>query len=79
MANWEEKNNTLIKDFKFSGFNEAVEFVNKVAELANKADHHPNILIHGYSNVEIRLTTHSELSKVTQKDHDLAKQIDSLI
>lgn len=79
MANWEEKNNTLIKDFKFSGFNEAVEFVNKVAELANKADHHPDILIHNYSNVEIRLTTHSKLSKVTQKDHDLAEQIDSLI
>lgn len=79
MANWEEKNNTLIKDFKFKGFNEAVEFVNKVAELANKADHHPDILIHGYSNVEVRLTTHSELSTVTQKDHDLAEQIDNLI
>ena len=79
MENWEEKNNTLIKDFKFKGFTQAVEFVNKVAELANKADHHPDILIHGYSNVEIRLTTHSELSKVTQKDHDLAEQIDNLI
>ena len=79
MENWEEENNTLIKDFKFKGFNQAVEFVNKVAELANKADHHPDILIHGYSNVEIRLTTHSELSKVAQKDHDLAEQIDNLI
>ena len=79
MENWEEENNTLIKDFKFKGFNQAVEFVNKVAELANKADHHPDILIHGYSNVEVRLTTHSELSTVTQKDRDLAKQIDNLI
>lgn len=79
MANWEEKNNTLSKDFKFSGFKEALDFVNKVAELANKADHHPDIAIHGYSNVEIKLTTHSELSTVTQKDHDLAKQIDGLL
>jgi len=76
--NWEEKNEVLIKDFKFSGFNEAVDFVNKVAELANQADHHPDILIHGYSNVEIRLTTHSKKSTVTQKDHDLAQQIDKL-
>jgi len=78
MNNWKEENDILSKDFKFSGFNEAVDFTNKVADLANKADHHPDILIHGYSNVEIRLTTHSELSKVTQKDHDLAKQIDEI-
>ncbi|MBI3290971.1 4a-hydroxytetrahydrobiopterin dehydratase [Candidatus Falkowbacteria bacterium] len=76
---WEEKNNTLAKDFRFSGFNEAVSFVNKVAELANKADHHPDILIHGYSNVEIRLSTHSAGSTVTEKDHDLAEQIDKLV
>lgn len=74
--NWKEKNNVLIKDFRFTGFNEAMDFANKVAKLANKANHHPDILIHGYSNVEIRLTTHSKKSIVTQKDHDLAKQID---
>ena len=75
---WEEKNNTLIKDFKFSGFKEAMTFVNKVAELANAENHHPDILIHGYSNVEIRLTTHSAKSTVTEKDHNLAKKIDEL-
>lgn len=75
---WQEKDNVLIKDFKFSGFNEALDFVNKVAKLANTADHHPDILIHGYSNVEIRLTTHSKKSTVTEKDHHLAKQIDEL-
>ena len=76
--NWEEKDNVLIKDFKFSGFKEAMAFANQIADLANKADHHPDILIHGYSNVEIRLTTHSERSTITQKDYDLAKQIDKL-
>lgn len=76
---WEEKNNVLIKDFKFTGFNEAVDFVNKVAKLANAEDHHPDILIHGYSNVEIRLTTHSEKSTVTDKDRSLAKKIDNLL
>lgn len=75
---WIEENNILKKDFKFSGFNEALNFVNQVASLANLKNHHPDILIHGYSNVEIRLTTHSKLSTVTQKDHDLAKDIDEL-
>ena len=78
MEIWQKKDSILVKDFKFKGFTEAVNFVNKVADLANKANHHPDILIHGYSNVEIRLTTHSALSMVTQKDHDLAKQIDAL-
>lgn len=78
MENWQEQNNVLKKDFKFTGFNQAIEFVNQVAKLANEADHHPDILIHGYSNVEIRLTTHSQGSKITQKDYALAKKIDTL-
>ena len=76
---WEEKDNKLIKDFRFKGFNQAVDFVNQVAKLANQADHHPDLLIHGYSNVEVRLSTHSAGGKVTDKDHALAKQIDELI
>ena len=76
--NWEEKNDVLTKDFKFKGFNQALDFVNKVADAANQANHHPDILIHGYSNVEIRSTTHSASGKVTEKDHALAEQIDKI-
>lgn len=75
---WEEKNDILIKDFKFSGFNQAVDFVNKIKDAANTANHHPDLLIHGYSNVEVRLTTHSENGKVTEKDHALSKTIDNI-
>ncbi len=75
---WEEKSDSLIKDFKFKGFNQAVEFVNKIKDAANAANHHPDLLIHGYSNVEVRLTTHSATSKVTEKDHALAKTIDQI-
>lgn len=75
---WEEKNNVLIKDFRFSGFKDAMDFANQIAELANKANHHPDIFIHGYSNVEVRLTTHSANSTITEKDYNLAKEIDDL-
>ena len=75
---WQEKDNSIVKNFSFKNFVDAVDFVNKVAELAEKANHHPDILIHGYKNVQITLSTHSE-GGVTEKDHALAKQIDTLI
>ena len=78
MENWVEENDILKKDFRFKGFNEAIAFVNAVAKEANQANHHPDILIHGYSNVEIRLSTHSAGSTVTEKDYALAKIIDDL-
>jgi len=72
---WEEQDNSIGKEFSFKNFKEAVDFVNEVAKLAEKANHHPDILIHEYNKVIITLSTHSE-GKVTDKDHDLARQIE---
>ncbi len=74
---WTKKNNTIEKNFEFKNFISAVDFVNKVAQIAETANHHPDILIHGYKNVKVTLTTHSE-GKVTDKDLDLSKKIDEL-
>ncbi len=63
--------------FTFNDFLEAIDFVNQVADLAMQADHHPDILLHDVKSVTITLTTHSE-GKVTQKDWDLADQIEAL-
>jgi len=76
-TSWKTKNNKLTKTFEFKNFKEALNFVNKVAVLAEKSDHHPDILIHNYKFVKITLTTHSE-NKITPKDHALAKLIDKL-
>lgn len=73
---WIEENNFLKKDFEFKNFVEAVDFVNKIMPLAEKADHHPDILIYSYKKVRITLTTHEE-GKVTQKDYSLANAIDA--
>lgn len=73
---WQETDNKLTKRFKFKDFSEALAFVNKVGELAEAAQHHPDITF-GWGYAEITLTTHSE-GKVTAKDRDLAQRIDEL-
>ena len=74
---WTDDLGALTKNFTFHNFKEAMVFAQKVGELAEKANHHPDIIIHGYKYVQIILTTHDE-GKVTEKDHELAKEIDTL-
>ena len=66
----------MVKEYEFKNFVQAVDFVNKIVPLAEKADHHPDLLIHSYKKVRVELMTHSE-GKITQKDYDLAKEIDN--
>ena len=74
---WQEKDNMLVKEYKFSDFKSAVEFVNKVAQVAESINHHPDILIYSYKNVRISTATHEE-SKITEKDYELAELIDKI-
>jgi 4a-hydroxytetrahydrobiopterin dehydratase len=74
---WTAINNTLVKEFEFADFKSAVDFINQVAVIAEKQNHHPDIFLHSYKRVKITLTTHSE-NKVTEKDHTLAELIDKL-
>ncbi len=66
----------LRKDFVFKNFTEALEFVNKVGELAEKKEHHPDINL-SWGFVRIWLTTHSEHG-ITKKDYSLAEIIDQI-
>jgi 4a-hydroxytetrahydrobiopterin dehydratase len=54
-----------------------MEFVNSVAVEAESMDHHPDILIHGWNNVRLSITTHSK-GGLTEKDFSLAVKIDVL-
>lgn len=74
---WHEEQNTLVKVFKFNNFVEAIEFVNKIVPLAEEKNHHPDIEIFAYKNVKVKLTTH-DAGKVTQKDTELAEEINRL-
>jgi 4a-hydroxytetrahydrobiopterin dehydratase len=77
MSDWREDGDAIARDFKFKDFAGAMAFVNQVAELAEDANHHPDILVHGWNKVRLTLSTHSE-GKVTQADHDMAARIDAL-
>lgn len=72
---WELDDNSIVRSFQFAGFAEAMAFVTRVALLAEKADHHPDIDIR-WNKVMLRLSTHSE-GGLTDKDLDLATRIDS--
>jgi 4a-hydroxytetrahydrobiopterin dehydratase len=77
MSDWREEGTALVRDFEFKDFARAMGFVNQVAELAEGANHHPDILLHGWNKVRLTLSTHSE-GKVTQADRNLAAGIDGL-
>ena len=74
---WRQEGESLVRDYKFEDFAEAMAFVNRVAELAEAADHHPDIDIR-YNKVSIALSTHSE-GGITEKDFALAEQIDEAV
>ncbi len=73
---WREAENTLVKDFGFADFKTALDFVNKVGVIAERLNHHPDVEL-GWGRVKLVLTTHSA-GKVTNKDHQLAAEIDKL-
>ena len=76
MPEWSLIDSAIYKKFTFKSFLPAITFVNKIAEAAEQANHHPDITIN-YNQVGISLSTHSE-SGVTQKDFQLAEAIDKI-
>ena len=74
LPGWEYKNNAISKTFKFKEFLHGIEFVQKVAEIAEAADHHPVITIN-YTRVTFSCTT-DDAGGVTDKDFKLAENIE---
>ena len=74
LQGWTLKDEAISKLYTWSSFPAAIEFVNQVADMAEQADHHPDILIN-YRRVRLTLSTHSE-GGLTPKDFDLAEKID---
>ena len=74
---WTRDGGTLSKIYMFKGFKGAMAFVNRVAEVATAANHHPDIHLEAYKTVRIVLTTHVARG-LTDADVALAKKIDEL-
>ena len=74
---WERDGYAIRRDFDFDSFPEAIAFINRIANLAEAANHHPE-LTNVYSKVGVALTSH-DAGGVTQKDLDLAEAINGVV
>jgi 4a-hydroxytetrahydrobiopterin dehydratase len=76
LPGWRLGQREIFKNFKFPTFQEAIAFINRVAEKAEAANHHPDLENH-YNRVRIGLQTWNE-NAITEKDLGLARQIESV-
>jgi 4a-hydroxytetrahydrobiopterin dehydratase len=73
---WVEVDGALEREFRFDDFPGALAFVNRVGELAEASDHHPDIAIH-WNRVTLRWWTHAR-NAITERDHELAERTNEL-
>ncbi len=69
---WTEVDLALERTFEFASFVDALAFVNRVGELAEAENHHPDIAIH-YNRVTLRWWTHTA-GGITDRDRELAEK-----
>ena len=74
---WTEVDGALEREFRFRDFAEALAFVNRVGELAEAADHHPDVSIH-WNRVTLRWWTHTKYA-ITQRDAEMARRTNALL
>lgn len=73
---WRLDGKEIVKTFEFSGFLPAMGFVNQVALVAERQDHHPDLLLQ-YNKVTLRLSTH-DAGGISERDFRFAKTVDAL-
>lgn len=74
-SKWTLAGNEITRECKLSDFAAAITFVNRVAEIAEARNHHPDILIHGWNKVTLSVTNHSA-GGLTEADFELAEALD---
>lgn len=75
LPGWQLGEGRISRSYDLAGFGEAIAFVERVARIAEAADHHPDILIR-YARVTLTLSTH-DAGGLTARDFDLARRIDA--
>jgi len=74
LSGWEFKDNAISKLYRFKTFMDGIRFLNQVAEMAEAADHHPDVKIN-YTRITFSCSTHDQ-GGVNEKDFKLASQIE---
>ena len=77
MDDWPEIDGALERTYELASFAEAVAFVDRVAELAERENHHPHIVV-AYRKVTLRWRTDSA-DAITERDRELAARCDALV
>jgi 4a-hydroxytetrahydrobiopterin dehydratase len=74
LAGWQYNDNAISKRFQFKSFTDGIHFIGQIAEMAEKVDHHPDMLVN-YTRVTFTCSTHDQ-GGVTEKDFALATEIE---
>jgi 4a-hydroxytetrahydrobiopterin dehydratase len=74
---WEREGDEIVREWRLDNFAEAIAFVNKVADVAEDANHHPDIFVHGWNKVRLALTNHAA-GGLTDADFVVAARFDEL-
>jgi 4a-hydroxytetrahydrobiopterin dehydratase len=74
---WQRDGDEIVREWTFSDFAAAMAFANRVADAAEVANHHPDILIHGWNKVRLSLTNHAA-GGLTDVDFNMARRFDGL-
>jgi len=75
---WEISKNKLVKSFKFEDFFQALHFINKVGEISEKINHHPDMTVCEYNRVIVATTTHDK-GGITDNDIRIAQEFESIL
>ena len=76
-SEWSREGDGIVREWRFEDFAHAMEFVNRVADAAEAANHHPDILVFGWNKVKLSLTTPGA-GGPTEDDFMLADKLDRL-
>jgi 4a-hydroxytetrahydrobiopterin dehydratase len=74
---WEREGDEIIREWRFEDFAGAIAFVDRVAEAAEEANHHPDIFIHGWNKVKLSMSNHSA-GGLSDADFSMAARFDEL-
>lgn len=76
---WQQEGNKKIwKEFTFKNFVKAVDFINRIADIAEYEDNHPDLLLHDYKKVKVELMTHA-IGGLSRNDFILAAKINEIV
>lgn len=76
-SGWEIIPSSLRKTYTTRDFIHGIEIINKITDLAEEMNHHPDIKLAGYNQLSIELSTH-KAHGLTEKDFDLAEKIETV-